>query len=115
MVWSRGNALDIFAHAAERRMIMAECIEKGAAIAAIISEPPDAHYPHWYADKIKSIPAADVATVRHGRWEHDHYENCCDNFEIVKCSRCGHQAYAIAFYVKSGNYCPNCGAMMDGD
>ena len=46
---------------------MAEYIEREAAIAAIMSEPPDAHYPHWYADKIKSIPAANVATVRHGR------------------------------------------------
>ena len=47
---------------------MAEHIEREAAIDAIMSEPPDAHYPHWYADKIKSIPAADVAPVRHGKW-----------------------------------------------
>ena len=47
---------------------MAEYIEREAAIASIMSEPPDAHYPQWYADKIKSIPAADVAPVRHGRW-----------------------------------------------
>ena len=45
---------------------MAEYIEREAAIAAIMSEPPDSHYPHWYADKIKAIPADDVATVR--RW-----------------------------------------------
>ena len=43
---------------------MAEYIEREAAIAAIMSEPPDAHYPQWYADKIKAIPAADVAPVR---------------------------------------------------
>ena len=47
---------------------MGEYIEREAAIAAIMSEPPDAHYPHWYTDKINSIPAADVAPVRHGRW-----------------------------------------------
>ena len=40
---------------------MAEYIERETAIAIIMSEPPDAHYPHWYADKIKDIPAADVA------------------------------------------------------
>lgn len=62
---------------------------------------------------VYNTPSADVSPVQHGRWEHDHYENCCDNFEIVKCSCCAHQAYAIAFYVKSGNYCPNCGAKMD--
>ena len=43
---------------------MAEYIEREAAIEAIMSEPPDAHYPQWYAEKIKSIPAADVAPVQ---------------------------------------------------
>ena len=42
---------------------MAEYIERETAITTIMSEPPDAHYPHWYADKIKAIPAADVAPV----------------------------------------------------
>lgn len=30
--------------------------------------------------------AADVAPVVHGRWIHSRYENCCDQFELVKCS-----------------------------
>ena len=49
---------------------MTEYIKRESAIEAIMSDPPDAHYPHWYADKIKAIPAADVAQVRHGRWVH---------------------------------------------
>lgn len=59
--------------------------------------------------------AADVAPVVHGKWAHSRYENCSEQFEIVKCSCCGHEAYAMAFYVRFGNYCPNCGARMDGD
>ena len=43
-----------------------EFIEREVVIKAIMSEPPDAHYPQWYVDKIKPIPAADVAEVRHG-------------------------------------------------
>ena len=43
---------------------MAEYIEREAAIEAIMSEPPDANYPQWYAEKIKSIPAEDVAPVQ---------------------------------------------------
>lgn len=38
---------------------MDEYIEREAVIEAIMSEPPYAHYPHWYADKIKAIPAKE--------------------------------------------------------
>ena len=48
-----------------------------------------------------------------GRWVHDHYEDCTEQFEIVKCSNCGYTAYAMALFVKSGNFCPNCGAKME--
>ena len=47
---------------------MAEYIEREAAIEAIMREPTEAHYPSWYAEKIKAIPATDVAPVVHGRW-----------------------------------------------
>ena len=45
-----------------------EYIEREAAIEAIMSDPPDAHYPSWYIDRIKTLSAADVAPVVHGRW-----------------------------------------------
>lgn len=67
---------------------------------------------HFGVDK---IPSADVAPVVHGRWIHSRYDNCSEQFELVKCSQCNHEAYAMAFYVRGGNYCPNCGAKMDGD
>ena len=42
---------------------MTEYIKREYAIEEIMSEPTDAHYPQWYAEKIKSIPAADVVLV----------------------------------------------------
>lgn len=63
---------------------------------------------------IAAFPAADVAPVVHARWIHSRYEDCSEQFELVKCSQCNHEAYAMAFYVRGGNYCPNCGAKMDG-
>lgn len=63
---------------------------------------------------IGKLPAADVAPVVHGRWIHSRYEDCSEQFELVKCSQCNHEAYAMALYVHGGNYYPNCGAKMDG-
>lgn len=42
---------------------MAEYLNKQTALDAILAEYPDAHYPEWYAAKIKALPAADVAPV----------------------------------------------------
>ena len=82
---------------------MAEYIDREAAIEVIMSEPPDAHYPQWYADKIKAISAADVAPVRHGRWE-----RTADG--AVLCTACKRKMnpsqYGYAF-------CSLCGAKME--
>ena len=87
---------------------MTEYIARESAIEAIMSDPPDAHYQSWYAEKIKAIPAVDVAPVRHGRWiEKDKY-----SFGIFyDCSICGDRILDTGH---SWNYCPNCGAKMDG-
>ena len=114
---------------------MDEYIEREAAIEAIMSEPPDAHYPQWYANKIKSIQSADVATVRHGRWI-EHEETPDDAYLHHKCSECNVNApfdynmredwdegmdgeWDLLGLVDDGinehltDYCPNCGAKMD--
>ena len=55
--------------------------------------------------EIKEIPAADVAPVMHGQWE-------CG----CQCSVCGdsHGPYNSR-HKPYYNYCPNCGAKMDGE
>ena len=40
-----------------------EYIKREAAIEAIMSDSPDAHYPSWYIDRIKTLNAADVVKV----------------------------------------------------
>lgn len=55
---------------------MAEYIEKQSALDAILREPPDAHYPNWYAERIKALPAADVVPV-------------------VRCKECKHLFYMM--------------------
>lgn len=102
---------------------MAEYFEREAALSLVRPDAPEdekaavtiATAKKLIRDIVRRTPAADVAPVVHGRWAHSRYENGSEQFEIVKCSCCGHEAYAMALYVRNGNYCPNCGARMDGD
>ena len=97
---------------------MDEYIKRESAIEAIMSDPPDAHYQSWYAEKINEISADDVAPVRHGRWERysdDKFVGYDENGRLKyrkvykhECSVCLRETA-----VKS-NYCPHCGAKMDG-
>ena len=54
---------------------------------------------------LKDIPSADVAPVRHGRWEVVDAEEP-RRFGCSKCKR-------LSWHME--NYCGNCGARMDGE
>ena len=92
---------------------MKEYIEREAAIEAIMSEPPDAHYPQWYVDKIKSIPAADVAPVQRGRWEAWMPDKNGETREFI-CTGCRFMV-EMSWKQKECDYewCPYCGCKMD--
>ena len=95
---------------------MAEYIKRETAVRAVMAAKwVDGSDGAMAMGIVASTPAADVAPVVHGRWIHSRYEDCPEQFEIVKCSQCNHEAYALALYVYGGNYCPNCGAKMDGE
>ncbi len=57
---------------------------------------------------IEQAPVVDAVPVVHGRWE-SCYEDWRHQLEGNKCSVCGYEYYGNLF-----NYCPNCGAKMDG-
>lgn len=99
---------------------MAEYIEREAAIAYIREQSEECQkafeelggesgiYADAYndlAEDFYSIPAADVAPVRHGKWIPFHAEFAGD---IQYCSVC-----EIGFADRT-SFCPHCGAVMDG-
>lgn len=58
------------------------------------------------AEDFYSIPAADVAPVVYGRWIED--------LDEMECSVCKRQWNYCDNDTNTFNYCPNCGAKMDG-
>ena len=94
---------------------MAEYIERERAMQIAFTSP---FFSNALMEEIKVIPAADVAPVVHGRWL-----NFYNDFSCAECDRCGttfevtdsesNEGLWNAFKL-SYNYCPNCGAKMDG-
>lgn len=62
----------------------------------------------------EQIDSADVVEVRHGRWKvvNDGYG---DNAYICECSKCKDTVWVYRNTDRKWNYCPNCGARMDGE
>lgn len=58
---------------------------------------------------IFELPAADVAPVRHGRWTMS-----SDRPDTIICSCCDSAFDVWKADIKRHNYCPNCGARMEG-
>lgn len=61
--------------------------------------------------ELKVMPSADVAPVRHGRWETDGMPMDDGEYLMTRCTVCG-MAYE---YGHNENYCGYCGARMDGE
>ena len=55
---------------------------------------------------IDTIPAADVAPVRHGCWEE------ASDRDGVVCSECGTDFCTMIHETEKFRFCPNCGALM---
>ena len=63
-----------------------------------------------FRKKIDDAPGVDAEPVRHGKWIlNKHYGD-------YECSACGEGDFRVwDFKEHNMNYCPNCGAKMDGD
>ena len=67
---------------------------------------------NWLSEcfEIVDAPTVDAVEVVHGRWiDATHIDEDFGEVESYECSVCGKWDYYTP------NYCPNCGAKMDGD
>lgn len=91
---------------------MAEHIEREAAIRTVVEAVDTglATTSGDLAEILDDIPSADVEPVRHRRWGRTDGVPARTGF--VYCVLCG---FIPRFNRDTYNYCPNCGAKMDGE
>ena len=83
-----------------RRIKRAEYIEREKLLSHLFNRQDE---PLDVMREITEVPAADVAPVRHGKWE------CLDaEIGLFLCSTC-----KCKILLTKATYCPNCGARMD--
>lgn len=87
---------------------MDKYIKKEEAIRALLNDAPEqvGYSREDAADCIRYMDAADVAQVRHERWE---IVVGSDGKEHIVCTGCRKQQDLTDVF----SYCPNCGAKMD--
>lgn len=90
---------------------MAEYIEHSAAIEAAKHAWAKGLDPSQY---IEALPAADVAPVVHGRWDDSGRYTFPGGSTAVRCTNCGCALTESEYRLNKWNYCPVCGAKMDG-
>lgn len=74
-------------------------------IEGVLEDNSSPQYAEYIRLLVYSVPSADVVPIRHGHWE------VIDAEEPRRygCSLCKRLSWHIE------NYCPNCGAKMDGE
>ena len=94
---------------------MSEYIEREALMRNLKHFAPEQLTP-LIESLIQKQPAADVVEVKHGKWKLKQYECGILDGEIYdECSICEYQRFFDDIRFKTAfNYCPNCGAKMDG-
>lgn len=92
---------------------MAEYIEREALVHRLKS-PYLFNITQRIFDIISEIPAADVAPVVHGQWDDSGRYTFPGGDTAVRCTNCGCALTESEYRLNNWNYCPVCGAKMDG-
>lgn len=66
------------------------------------------------AEILRAIPTVDVVPVVHGRWDDSGRYTFPSGAAAVRCTNCGCALTESEYHLNNWNYCPVCGAKMDG-
>ena len=92
---------------------MDECIDRDELYTQICKKVNNPAIRSWLGSILAESPTADVAPVKHGKWEQRDYFD--EDSNVYVCSVCDEPWTLDAGSPKENNmyYCPNCGAKMD--
>ena len=95
---------------------MDEYIKRESAIKSLLNDSPEqvGYSREDAADCIRYMDAADVAPVRHGQWDDSGRYTFPGGSTAVRCTNCGCALTESEYRLNNWNYCPVCGAKMDG-
>ena len=68
----------------------------------------------YFLNLIDKTPTADVVEVKHGEWDDSGRYKFADGSLAIRCTVCGCAIHSDEYGKYHWNYCPNCGAKMDG-
>ena len=83
---------------------MSDLISRQAAINKILGQPPEPHYPSWYAEQIKELPSAQPET---GKWIS---ADAIFGGVPFYCSECGQNTRDTVMGKPRWKFCPMCGS-----
>lgn len=85
-----------------------DLISRQMAVETIMGQPPELHYPSWYAAQIEGLPPVQPERKR-GRWKEHIFEGIMGGRpRALMCNQCN------SLSLHATNFCPNCGADMRG-
>ena len=101
----------------DKRVEHTDLISRADAIDAVASITMSIHLSEVICDKLLALPSADAV---HGEWVEkevmvDEDTNITE-WQSARCSVCGkYHTTPYMYYFDNFNFCPNCGAKMDGE
>lgn len=90
---------------------MPELIDRHALLKNVYDNPPEKArmtQGEWCRKCIYEAPKVEAEPLRHGRWNYRHKDDWC------YCTACGTDAEGSDGECLETDYCPHCGARMDG-